>query len=332
MFEYDDILNVSNYYWLGRLDRIIVWFVFLLVSINAAAEQISFNKTESDAGITLSYQWTDHFEQNQSIDITLPQDKINNLYRSVKNYMPDIAQRYVYIELMKAAQKVDPREARIRLRKLGLDTRITVSGRSPELIRKWQQTMETSKSEAFERYLKENYYTTFKTHYGKEAVKPDHIRYLNESRELLMPVAQAFFDKVGQGNDTRDYANMLLSWIQSIPYNELEDKSVSRGSGYLSPAEVLTNNIGDCDSKTTLMASLMRSLLPNVSQAIVYLPGHALLAANLPRRDTEHTIELDGMRYLLLEPTGPALMPIGEIGDKSAKDIASGMYTFEKVQ
>ena len=316
----------------GPLKRIAAGLIMWLFAIACYAEQLTFNKIESDAGVTLSYQWLDHFSQTQSLTVTLPQEKINNMYRGVKNYMPDIAQRYVYIELMKAAQKVDPREARIRLRKIGLDTRISVTGRSPELIRKWQQTMETSKETAFEQYLLENYYTTFKTHFGKEAIKPDHIRYLNESRELLMPVSMAFFDKIGQGQDTRDYAAILLSWIQSIPYNELEDKSVSRGSGYLSPPEVLINNIGDCDSKTTLMATVMRTLLPNVSLAIVYLPGHALLAANLSRRDTEHTIELGGMRYLLLEPTGPAMMPLGQIGDKSAKDIASGMFTYEKVQ
>ena len=100
----------------------------------------------------------------------------------------------------------------------------------------------------------------------------------------------------------------------------------------MSPAEVLINNIGDCDSKATMMATVLRSVLPGVSQAIVYLPGHAMLAANISRRDAEHSIELGGMRYLLLEPTGPALMPLGEIGDKSASNIASGMYSFEKVQ
>lgn len=314
------------------MNRLVLLFVALFGSLFVQAEQLNFTKSESADGIRLAYQWKDHFDQTQAFDVTLPTEEINGLYRNVTNYMPEIAQRYVFVQVMKEAQKVDPREARVRVQKIGRDTRITVTGRSSDLGRKWQQMMEDSKQQAFTRYLDENYYTSFRDHVGKDAVKPDHVRYINESIELLLPVAQAIFDKVGEGQDTRDYVNMMLSWIQSIPYNELEDKSVSRGSGYLSPPEVLTNNIGDCDSKTALLATLMRALLPNVSLAIVYLPGHALLAANISRRESEYTIELDGMRYMLLEPTGPAMLPIGQIGDDSASDIASGMYSFEKVQ
>ena len=148
----------------------------------------------------------------------------------------------------------------------------------------------------------------------------------------MIPVAQALFEKVGPNQESKDYVNLMLSFIQSIPYNELVEKSVSRGSGYLSPVEVLTSNIGDCDSKATLAAAVLKSLLPRLSIAIIYIPGHALLAANLPRSDLERTIDIDGMQYVLLEPTGPALMIAGKIGDKSEKDISSGMYTYEKVK
>lgn len=296
-----------------------------------ARAQEKFEKTYSTNDIQLNYQWRDHFNASRSINFSLPKDKAQDQYRSVKKYMPEIVQRYVYIELMKKAQKIDPREASVRIKKVGKDFNIVVSSQSPEMLEKWRAVMKSNREEAYSKYLEENYYTKYQNHLGQTGIKPDHLRYLRESRELLMPVAQAFFEELGKGGDTRDYVGLLLSWIQNIPYNELEDRLVSNGAGYSSPVEVLTTNLGDCDSKTTLAAALMRALFPNLKMAILYLPNHALLAANVANKETDEFIEIDGYKYVLIEPTGPALLTVGDIDNKSSVDIASGMYSVEKV-
>jgi hypothetical protein len=72
-------------------------------------------------------------------------------------------------------------------------------------------------------------------------------------------------------------------------------------------------------------------LLPEVKMSMVYLPNHALLAIVLPFRTNEQTIDIDGMDYLLMEPTGPAKIPLGEIANRSASDIAGSMYSLEEV-
>lgn len=293
--------------------------------------QEKFEKSFSNDNIELSYQWRDHFNVSRTIEFSLPKDKVQDQYRSVKKYMPEIVQRYVYIELMKKAQQIDPREASVRIKKVGKDFNIEVSSQSPEMLQKWRETMYTNQDDAYTKYLYENYYTRYQNHLGQTGIKPDHLRYLKESRELLIPVAQAFFDSLGKGGDTRDYVGLLLSWIQSIPYNVLEDRLVSNGAGYSSPIEVLTSNLGDCDSKTTLAAALMRALFPNLKMAILYLPNHALLAANFATKDHDNFIEIDGYKYVLLEPTGPALLNIGQVANKSGTDIASGMYSVEVV-
>lgn len=293
--------------------------------------QRMFNKSNSADSVDLSYEWLTHSQQPVKLAFSIPKDKLSSQFKSQKNYMPDIAQRHVYIELMKEAQKVNPKEARVKIVKLAKNYKISVSSHSPEMLQKWQANMANKQQQAFDQYLEDNYYIRFKTHLGQEGVKPDHVRYLVESRDLVLPAAQAIYDKMEPGSDSRDYVNLLMSWIQSIPYNELEDRLVSNGSGYFSPVEVLTNNLGDCDSKTTLAASLMRSLLPNLPMVLIFLPDHALLGANLAHRSNEQTLKIDGVDYLLMEPTGPALMKIGSLSDKSMSDIASGMYTSEKI-
>lgn len=98
------------------------------------------------------------------------------------------------------------------------------------------------------------------------------------------------------------------------------------------PLSVVANNQGDCDSKTVLMASLIRSLIPDVKMVMIFLPSHALLGISLPFRTDEETLDIDGVDYLLMEPTGPAKIPLGEVANSSARDIAGNMFSTEIVQ
>lgn len=297
----------------------------------AVGQQQKFEKRDQGRNVQLTYEWRDHFEQSRSLSFELEKRQMSEQYRSQTNYMPDLAMRYVYISLMKHAQSINPRDARIRVNRVGQDLRVSVRSSSSEMVKKWQQDMQAHRESAFDEYLKQNHYTRFNTHMGEEAVKPDHMRYVRESLEVLLPLAQAIYDQLEEGTDSRDYVNLLLSWVQSIPYDRLENRATSNGAGYFSPIEVLNNNRGDCDSKTVLTATLMRTLLPNLSMVMIFLPNHALLGANLPMRETEQSIEIDGMQYLLLEPTGPAKFKVGEIGVMSANALAGGMYTHERV-
>jgi hypothetical protein len=191
--------------------------------------------------------------------------------------------------------------------------------------------MNQGQEKALDQYLKDNYYSHFRSHLGQEAVKPDHLRYISENKAALLPIAQAVYDTLPTNSETRAYVNLVLSWVQSIPYNELKNRLTSNGAGYLPPLSVVANNQGDCDSKTVLMASLIRSLLPEVKMTMLFLPNHALLGIVLPFRTNEQTLDINGLDYLLMEPTGPAKIQLGDIASRSASDIAGNMYSVEQV-
>lgn len=309
----------------------IKWLLCFLVCVhfNAHSQQIVFNKNQQNSEIQFNYVWQNHQQQDTKLSFSLPLRQVNQ--QNHKKFVPDLAQQYVYIELHKAARKIDPREARVQIQNRGQDILIQVNSRSDKLLNKWQQLMAQSQTKAFDQYLEENYYSHFISYMGQKAVKPDHLRYITENNTALLPIAQAVYDKLPTNSETRAYVNLVLSWVQSIPYNELENRLTSNGAGYLPPLSVVANNQGDCDSKTVLMASLIRSLLPDVSMAMVFLPGHALLGVVLPFRTNEQTINIDGLDYLLMEPTGPAKIPLGEIANSSARAIASNMYSLEVV-
>jgi len=56
--------------------------------------------------------------------------------------------------------------------------------------------------------------------------------------------------------------------------------------------------------------------------AVVTMPGHAILAVEMPAQPGDTTIKQGGRLYVALEPAGPALAPIGQGGSYSAKYLA----------
>jgi hypothetical protein len=309
----------------------IKWILLALLNVHLCsfAQQLAFNKSKLNKEMSFNYTWSDHKEQTRDIAFALPLRQLNR--QNHKKFIPDLAQQYVYIELHKAARKIDPKEARVQIQNRGQNIHIQVTSRSDNLLNKWQRSMNQSQEKALDQYLQDNYYSHFRSHLGQKAVKPDHLRYISENTATLLPIAQAVYDRLPTNSETRAYVNLVLSWVQSIPYNELKNRLTSNGAGYLPPLSVVANNQGDCDSKTVLMASLIRSLLPNVNMTMVFLPNHALLGIVLPFRTNEQTLDVDGLEYLLMEPTGPAKIPLGEIASSSARYITGNMYSLEEV-
>ena len=307
------------------------WFtlVFMSVHLSSFSQQLSFNKSKKNKEMYFNYTWSDHQEKTSDISFSLPFHQLNK--QNHKKFIPNLAQQYVYIEMHKAAKKIDPKEARVNIQRRGQDIHIQVTSRSNELLDKWQRSMNQGQQKALDQYLQDNYYNHFRSYLGQKAIKPDHLRYVSENTAALLPVAQAMFEKLPTNSKTRAYIHLVLSWVQSIPYNELKNRLTSNGAGYLPPLSVIANNQGDCDNKTVLMASLVRSLFPDVKMTMVFLPNHALLGIALPFRKNGQTLNIDGMDYLLMEPTGPSKIPLGEISNRSAQYIAGNMYSLEEV-
>ena len=62
--------------------------------------------------------------------------------------------------------------------------------------------------------------------------------------------------------------------------------------------------------------------LPRVGQL-------AAIVIALPAQQGDEQLQIEGYNYLLLEPTGPAELPLGQIADSSRFHIRSGNYVSE---
>ena len=124
----------------------------------------------------------------------------------------------------------------------------------------------------------------------------------------------------------RKVTNYVLSFIQNIPYSPLDSRISSSGAGFNTPLKLLWENQGDCDSKVTLTASLLRALMPRISMVLVFIDQHAFIGIAIPPNGDEIAIIENGVTYVLAEPTGPALLPLGELAPSSEQAIYNGHY------
>lgn len=148
-----------------------------------------------------------------------------------------------------------------------------------------------------------------------DLLRVDYRRVAKEAADRLRPLARAIGERAGQS--ARKRLTLALALLQTIPYDRLTDRDVADGTGFATPIEMLHLNRGDCDSKATALAALMQTLAPEMRTAMILLPGHAVLAADIPTEPGDRVIELRGEKFVLMEPAGPARTPVGEIAESS---------------
>ena len=79
------------------------------------------------------------------------------------------------------------------------------------------------------------------------------------------------------------------------------------------------------------MAALLAQGYPDLKQAMVFVPGHALLGWPCQPNRGSH-LEPGGETYLLMEPTGPAQLPMGQLAPTSKTLVDSGQLSVQPVQ
>ncbi len=163
----------------------------LMLSFTTAAQQRLFKRLSTDTHYQFEYVWLDEQGEQQAIQFALARDTLQDIPLQQTNYRPDIAQRYVAVEMTKAARDIDPRVARVNIQQRGDEIQIGVRAASDAIIADVQEQLSSAKTTAFNNYLDKHYYTEYLTPLKQQAIKPDHVRYVRESTMALIPLSQA---------------------------------------------------------------------------------------------------------------------------------------------
>lgn len=153
----------------------------------------------------------------------------------------------------------------------------------------------------------------------RRAYRPDYVVIARNFAPRLAPLSQSLSRP---GDDPRRFLARSLAFYQSIPYETLGTGNDLEGDlGYLTPLSVVDLNRGDCDSKSVALWSLMKVRYPAVPVVLLLLPSHALLGVGITPAAGEATFDHQGRRYVLIEPAGPALLPLGRVSPPTAEAI-----------
>src|SRR5690606_22370246 len=246
-------------------------------ALPCSAKQLSFSREEQDNQIQFHYIWQDRDEQTHKLDVSFNKDTFFDAFRTFKLYRPEIANRYSLMAMRKQASQIDARDADIKVKQSGESINVSIRSRHPDSIAKWQQQFRQIQRDSFNQYLADNYYIEFENALRQTGVKPDHVKFAQQSQALLAPLVEAFTKLSTDKTDKRNTIELVLSWVQSIPYDLLEDRLNSNGSGFSPPNKLIADNKGDCDSKAVLTAALLHGLYPDMPIVFIFLPEHALL-------------------------------------------------------
>ncbi len=302
--------------------------LLLLLPTLGSARQLAFERE----GPQLHYRWQPPAPvaagKVQELTLSLPEQSELRVYRA---WRPEAARRTLYTRLLRAARQQWP-EVFFELRRQD-PWQIAIRTPDPQQLPEVQKWLVQEESRQLSGLLDENFQREGKDPLGRTGIQPDYNRIIDISSSELGDVAEALLQAAG-GEQTppRDLFNYLLAFVQAIPYQQLQSEDGRRGSGFLLPQQVLSNNRGDCDSKVTLLASIWRYLQPEIPLVLLFVPDHALLGVALPAQGAEETLTVAGGRWLLAEPTGPAELSAGELSAPSRLYIQSRSYQAELVQ
>lgn len=298
------------------------------VSSAAASQQFSRNVDAQYA--RLDYQFVDVEGTPQPLQVRLNR---NSLMRTPTVFRP-LSQHRLQREIVRHQQQFAREQgwltAQVSVRHGELEYHFLGRGDHRAALRTWKN----AEHDAYLRVLEQHYYQHLRMPGGQSGYAPDHPRIARESVESVAPLAaklKAISRTHYDQPSPRQTLAFVAHFIQQIPYSELDDRFTSPGAGFLTPGRVLFENRGDCDSKVTLLAALMLQLHPELEQRIVYVPGHALFALELDPEDDDiylnDRVDDDTMTFVVVDPTGPAQLGVGEAASRDQSHLRSGAVT-----
>lgn len=133
------------------------------------------------------------------------------------------------------------------------------------------------------------------------------------------------------GLKLHEFMAHVLAFVQEIRYGlpPLEENGRYIFE-FWPPPKVLVNNLGDCDSKGVAFASFW-SLHSRYPLLLIKIPNHMLAAVALPAVSRQGLV-INGLRYTLMEVTGPGKYPPGLLFPSSRVYLESGRYLYERIR
>jgi len=160
---------------------------------------------------------------------------------------------------------------------------------------------------------------------GSRRLYVDIPRVVERNRPRLRSLAAAFDElATSRGYGPDETLGAMLTFVQSaLLYRRPPDEEADRDIlGFFPPPRALSEGFGDCDTKSALLASILTNF-PGTRMIGVHVPAHYLVGIARVPRPGDAFIEYRGEPFVLIEPSGPARLPPGQIGPTTQAALAT---------
>lgn len=161
---------------------------------------------------------------------------------------------------------------------------------------------------------------------GESAFEVDFPKMVHRNRLRVLAVSEAF-QRLAQlnGYGSEELIGAVTSMMQTaMPYQSPPDLVGNKiVAAMLPPPQALVQGWGNCGTKTTLELCILANWT-SVRAVGVAIPEHYLMGLRRIPQQGDAYVEYKGDAYVLLEPTGPAWLPIGQIGENTEAFLKSG--------
>ncbi|TWT13780.1 hypothetical protein [Reyranella sp. CPCC 100927] len=295
---------------LWRAARLAVLSLALTAAASAAhAQQSAFAQRPIGSDVQFSYTFKDAEGAAHNLAFQLPSIDIEAAMVLFRDYLIPLLYGHVEAALAREAKRAG---VVLEAKRVGDGMSFLIHADSAAKRDAFNARMDDIIESARQEWLRKH---------ARRAVGPAiHMDYPEATRRNtsgLRPVAKALAAQTA-GVDERARLARALNFIQSIPYDDLTSPATTGGIEYAPPPAMFKLNRGDCDSKVVALAAILRTLTPDRRLLFVTLPQHVALAVDLPPREGDAVIAQGGRNWLLLEPTGPAVVAPGQVAPTTA--------------
>lgn len=299
-----------------RVSRLAV--ALLLVTTGwAEAQQLDFNKVSRGGADQLSWRWRGSDGRDFSTSFTLSKEAIGDAEASFRDFSMDTMWRQLEVDLRADIERLAP-GLQVKLTRSRDGIHWDISGRNQAAVDKLSNQLK----DRLEADLKSYLARYLRMRVGNR-VLVDFAAATAAQQKPLRAVARALGAQPNVVDSDRARIGLALGFFQQIPYVKLEDKD-RRGGDYLPAPALLAQNRGDCDSKAVALAAVLRTYTPGRKFVVVTMPGHAILAVDLPSDAEDWAIRADGRQFVALEVAGPAMAGVGQVGAATARLLKEG--------
>ena len=300
-----------------QISRLAVALVLLLAAGRAEAQQVDFSKVSRGGSDQLSWRWRGNDGRDLATSFTLSKEAIGEAEASFRDFSMDTMWRQLEADLRGDIDRLG-QGMQVKLTRNRDGIHWDVAGKNQAAVNKLSKQLQ----ERLEAGLKEYLARYLRMRVGNR-VLVDFAAATAAQQKPLRAVARAFGALPSVVDSDRARIGLALGFFQQIPYARLEDKD-RRGGDFLPAPALLAQNRGDCDSKAVALAAVLRTYTPGRKFAVVTMPGHAILAVDLPSDPEDWAIRADGRQFVALEVAGPAMAGVGQVGAATARMLKEG--------